>query len=398
MTAFRYEALDGRGAMRKGVLEADGARQGRAQLRRQGLVPCRLEPAQPAAGGGAALRLSLRRRALVLQQLATLLGARLGVDRALEVLIFQAPPQEREALASVRSDVLGGSSLAQALERFPRAFDEIERTLVAAGEASGQLPEVMRRLADYAAARASLQSSVGLALLYPLVVTLVAAAVMTVLLVQVVPQVAQATAAAGVPLPALTRAMIAAGDAVRAAGAYAILGAILAAVLLRRAWRRPGLRGRVHARLLAVPLLGPLLRADASSRMAETLAMLTGNGVPMLKALRASAGVVRWLPMRQALQRCEEWVREGVALSRALERTGQFPPLLVHLAASGEASGTLGSMLERAAQAQRQGVEQGVQALARVLEPVLVLAMGALVLLIVLAALLPILDLNLVLH
>jgi general secretion pathway protein F len=398
MAGYRFEALDQAGKLRRGVLEVDSLRQGREQLRSKGLWPLELNPIVRNSGG---LRLPRRRGltsaqlSLLMRQFATLLGAKLTLEQTLNALVEQAESQNlREVLAGLRGEVLAGQSLAGAMQKFPRAFSGMVCTLVAAGEQSGRLGEVLARLADYAEQRQALRSKVGLALVYPLIVTAVAASVIVVLMTYVVPQIVGVFAHGKQALPWLTRALIAVSEFAQASLGWWLAGAALAGVLAWRALQRPALRLRFDAALLRAPLIGPLVRGVNAARFSSTAAILVNSGVPVLAALHAVAGVVGNLPMRQAVEQTERMVREGGGFSRSLARTGVFPPLLVHLAANGEASGELGAMLERAAASQAQDLEQRVAVLTSVFEPLLILVMGAVVLLIVLATLMPIIELN----
>ncbi|MDE3011298.1 MAG: type II secretion system inner membrane protein GspF [Pseudomonadota bacterium] len=406
MAGFRYEALDAHGRLKRGVLESDSPRQARAQLREQQLNPLHVEALGQAgakAGSGAAggARLPLRggigraTLALLTRQFATLLGAGLTIEQTLNALVEQAESDAvRRVLAAVRGEVLAGHPLAQALAAHPRDFPELYRTLVAAGEASGQLPQVMLRLADYTEDRQALRSKVALAFVYPAIVTLVAILVVTGLLTWVVPQVVQVFRNTHQQLPLLTRLLIAASDFLRGWGWLLVVLLVVAIVVFLRALRDEDFRLRWHALLLRIPVAGRLIRGLNTARLASTLAILVSSRVPLLTALSAGVGVVGNLPMRRALVEAERQVREGATLSRALAASRMFPPVMVHLIAGGESSGTLDSMLERVATVQTQEVENRVAILTSLLEPLLILAMGAVVLLIVLAILLPIFDLN----
>jgi len=404
MAGFRFEALDADGRLQRGVLEVDSARQARLLLRERGLWTLEVDAlAHPAPRAGAGLRsrsswrggLSASQLSLLMRQFATLVGANLTMEHALDALIDQADTQAaREVLAGVRGEVLAGQSLARAMERFPRAFPEMYRTLVGAGEQSGQLPQVMMRLADYAEQRQALRNKVGLVLIYPFIVTAVAAIVIVVLLTYVVPQVVGVFQHSNQTLPFLTRALIAVSDFMNATIHYWLAGLAAAGALFYSALRRPTFRHRFDALVLRLPVAGALVRATNAARFASTLAILVQSGVPVLAALRAAAGVVSNLPMRRAVEQTERMLAEGGGLSRSLARTRMFPPLLVHLAASGEASGDLGGMLERAAASQNRELEHRVAVLTSLFEPLLILGMGAVVLLIVLATLLPIIELN----
>ncbi len=404
MAGFRYEALDASGRVRRGVLESDSPRQARAQLRELQLNPLSVESLATAASaarqgrtGGLRFGGGIGRAALALltRQFATLLGAGLTIEQTLNALVEQAETEAvRRVLAAVRGEVLAGHPLAKALAAHPRDFPELYRTLVAAGEASGQLPQVMLRLADYTEDRQALRSKVVLAFVYPAIVTLVALLVVTGLLTWVVPQVVQVFRNTHQQLPLLTRLLIAASDFLRAWGWLLLLALAGGVVLFLRALRDDAVRERWHGLLLRLPVVGRLIRGLNTARLASTLAILVSSRVPLLTALTAGVGVVANLPMRRALVEAERQVSEGASLSRALAASRQFPPVMVHLIAGGESSGTLDHMLERVALIQTQEVENRVSIMTSLLEPLLILAMGAVVLLIVLAILLPIFDLN----
>ncbi|OJZ18299.1 MAG: type II secretion system protein GspF [Thiobacillus sp. 65-29] len=401
MGAFRYEAYDAAGRLHRGVLEADTARQLRARLREQGLLAADVAAVSASTLTQRGSRWHWRRGlsgtqlSLVTRQFATLLVAGLPVEQTLNALIEQADDDyPRQVLAGVRAEVLAGHSLARALQKYPRVFSELYVTLVAAGEQSGRLGEVMERLADYAESQQALRQKVGLAFVYPVIVTLVAGAVVLGLLTYVVPQVVNVFQNTNQTLPWLTRALIGLSDFLRASAWLWLILIGVAAWAARRALARPGPRLRFHRWLLRLPLVGTLVRGINSAQLASTLAILVGSGVPLLAALQAGAGVVGNLPMRQAVEEAARRVREGGSLSRALGAGKLFPPMLVHMIASGEASGRLAHMLERAAAQQEREMENRVLALSSLLEPLLIVLMGGVVLVIVLAILLPIFEMN----
>jgi general secretion pathway protein F len=402
VSGYRYEALAADGKVRKGVLESDSPRQARAKLREQGWLPVEVEAiAAEAAAGSVRKRFARRRRlgaavlAMLTRQLATLLGAGLTVEQTLSALIDQSDRDgERQLLAAVRGDVLAGQSLARALGRHPAAFPAVYLTLVGAGERSGRLPEVLARLADYTEEREQLRGKVALAFIYPALVTIVAVAVVIGLLVYVVPQVVQVFQNTSQALPFLTRALIALSNFLRVYGGFVVIALAGAAFALRSALAVPSIRARWDRRVLRLPVVGPLVRGLNTARLAATLAILVGSRVPLLVSLRAGAGVVSNVPMRGALEDAATRVQEGASLSRSLGASRLFPPLMVHMIASGEASGRLGDMLERTAIQQTRELERRVAAFVALLEPLLILVMGAVVLAIVLAILLPIFELN----
>jgi general secretion pathway protein F len=406
MAGFRYEALAATGRVQKGVIESDNARQARAWLREQGLTPVEVEPIAQGTPEGrgqksaAPRRTGLRRLsasalALITRQLSTLLGAGLTVEQTMNALIEQAESEgQRQLLAAIRSDVLAGQPLARSLANQKNIFPEVYRTLVDAGERSGKLPEVLMRLADYTEDREVLRGKVQLAFIYPALVTLVAICVVTGLLTYVVPQVVKVFQNTNQTLPFLTRAMIWTSDALRHGWPF-IIGAIVAVVLVFRSLMKfPATRSRWQRMLLKLPLVGPLYRGMNVARLASTLAILVGSRVPLLTSLKAGTGVVTAIPMRDALDEAGQRVQEGASLSRALAVSKLFPALMVHMIASGEASGRLAEMLERTATQQSRELERRIDAFVTLLEPLMILVMGGVVLVIVLAILLPIFELN----
>ncbi|UCF74377.1 MAG: type II secretion system inner membrane protein GspF [Betaproteobacteria bacterium] len=397
MEAFQYEALDAAGRTVSGIVQADTPRQARSQLRAQGLLPSAVNPVrardrarQPWARGIASNELSL-----VTRQLATLLASGLTVEQSLGALIEEAAtPITKEVLSGVKSEVTGGLSLAGALGSYDKSFPDFYRALVHGGEESGALPTVLQHLADYLDARQALKQKTGLALLYPILVSLVAISIVTGLLVFVVPQIVQVFQQSRQSLPMLTRVLIAISDFLNVAWPYIAVAGIGAVLAARQALRRDGPRRSLHALLLRTPWLGTLIRGVNTSRFASTLAILVGGGVPLLSALNSGARVMTNMVMREAIEAAAERVREGESLARALGATRAFPPLTIHLVASGELSGRLEQMLQRAAQLETQALERRLAVFLTVLEPVMILVMGGIVLLIVLAILLPIIEIN----
>jgi general secretion pathway protein F len=399
MPGFRYQAYNVEGKLHKGVLEADSARQARAQLRDQGLTPYRVEVIaanDPAAGARfRPVSLSATQVAQLTRGLASLLEAGLTVEQAFNALIEQAEQERpRQVLAALRGEILAGNTIAKALGSFPGTFSELYRTLVAAGEASGQLPRVLARLADYLEDRHQLRSRLALALVYPAIVTGVALVVVGALLVYVLPQVVQVFQHAHQQLPLLTRALIALSAFLKATWPAIVAAIVVAAVALRFALRRAASRAVLHRIAYRAPLVGRVLRHLDAARLAATLSILVGSRVPILQALEAGTGVMTLLPMREALTTAARGVREGMPLARSLGATKAFPPVMVHLIASGETSGRLDEALERAARQQQNDLAIRIAAFAALFEPAMILAMGGVVLTIVLAILMPIFQLN----
>ena len=399
MPGFRYQAYNVEGKLHKGVLEADSARQARSLLRDQGLTPYRVEviAANDPAGGSRfrAVSLSSTEITQLTRQLASLLEAGLTVEQAFNALIEQAENERsRQVLAALRGEVLAGSTIAKALSAFPNVFPELYRTLVGAGETSGQLSRVLTRLADYLEDRQQLRGRLALALIYPSIVFVVALGVVGALLIYVVPQVVQVFQHAHQQLPILTRVLIAFSSFLQATWVAWIALAAVTGIALHLALKRPASRAAIHRFLWRMPVVGRLLRNLDAARLAATLSILVGSRVPILQALEAGTGVMTLTPMREALATAARGVREGMGLSRALGATHAFPPVMVHLIASGEASGRLDESLERAARQQQNDIATRLAAFAAIFEPAMILLMGALVMFIVMSILLPIFQLN----
>src|SRR5712671_305843 len=306
------------------------------QLRARGLLPSIVGKVQKNSHHPWSRGLSSAELSLVTRQMATLLGSGLTMEQSLNALIEQAEkPMTREVLTGVKTEVTAGLSLAGALGAYEKSFPDFYRALVHGGEESGALPVVLQHLADYLDARQALKQKTGLALLYPVLVTIVALAIVTGLLVYVVPQVVQVFQQSRQSLPLLTRALIALSDFLRAAWPYIAVIVVGGALAARALLRRDAERRRWHALLLRTPWIGALIRGINTSRFASTLAILVGGGVPLLSALASGARVMSNMVLRDAVERSIERVREGASLARALGETKAFPPLLVHLVASG---------------------------------------------------------------
>jgi general secretion pathway protein F len=406
MPAFRYEAVDATGASKKGVVNADSARSARSDLRSQGLVPIKVDAiaSQVDASGAAARRgfgekLSTTELALFTRQLASLLEAGLPLEQAFTALLEQAErPYVRDLIASIRSEVMGGSSMSDALSRHPRDFQEIYRALVASGEQIGQLSRVLSRLADYIERRNALVQKVKLAFTYPAIVTVVAFLIVIFLLTYVVPQIVSVFANTKQKLPLLTVIMLAISDFVRNYGLIVLGVAIAAGVMIRKMLQNPDVKLRWHTWLLTAPLYGKFERSLNTSRFASTLAITTGSGVPILRALETSRDTLSNVAMRQLVEQASDSVREGASLARSLSAQKHFPPMLIHMIRAGEITGELPAMLDRAASAQESDLERRTLTIAGLLEPMLILAMGVVVLLIVLAVLMPIIEINQLVH
>ncbi|HKJ95588.1 MAG TPA: type II secretion system inner membrane protein GspF [Gammaproteobacteria bacterium] len=400
MAAFEYAALDPAGKERRGVLEGDSARGVRQQLRDQGWIPLDVEEVaerRPRAGalGTRRTRASSKELTLFTRQLATLLGAGSPLEEALRAAARQTEKASmRNLVTGIRARVVEGHSLAEGLAQFPRAFSELYRATVAAGEHSGHLDQVLERLADYTERRHQMRQTVAQALVYPILLLVVSVAVVIALLTFVVPKITRVFEDTGQTLPPLTRALIGLSGFLREYGIWLALAAAAVVVGFGLALRRPAFRRQVHTALLRLPLIGSFIRGLNTARFARTLSILAGSGVQVLEALRIAAEVISNIPMREAVTDAAVRIREGTAISTALERSGQFPPMMVHLIASGEGSGRLEEMLERAADTQEREVEATTGVMVSVLGPAAVLIMGVVVLLIVMAMLQPIFQMN----
>lgn len=399
MPAFEYTALDARGREKRGVLEGDAPRAVRAELRGKGLTP--LDVWEIADRGGARQLFSLKRGmsvtdlSLFTRQLATLSRAGLPMEEALKAVAEQTEnTRPQRIILGVRSQVVEGRNLAAALGVFPASFNPLFRATVAAGEQSGRLDEVLEGLADYVEDQQAMRQKVLGALLYPAFLSLVAVAIVIALLATVVPDLVRVFESIDAELPLLTRALIALSDFLRAWGWLLALGLAAGAVGAGYALHRDEVRREAQRRLLRLPLLGRFIRGVNTARFTRTLSILTRSGVPALDAMTIGADVVSNLPMREAVQRAAAKVREGEAIHRALGAERLFPPITLHMIANGELSGELENMLARAAEHQEREVETLRQGVMGIVGPAVILVMGGLVLLIVLAILLPVFDLN----
>jgi general secretion pathway protein F len=400
MPAYRFEAIDASGKSTSGLLDADNAKAARSQLRAQALVPLNVTPVS--SGGGAMTTKRFTRRvfgstalAVWTRQLAGLVGSGLPLERALTALADEAEdPRQRELVAHLRSEVNAGSPFARALAGAPREFDDVYRAVVAAGEQSGALGAVLERLADDLEERQALRSKLIGATLYPAIVSLIAIVIVVFLVTYVVPQVASVFTSSKRALPMLTTAMLGISAFVRSWGWLIVLLLAAGAAGLAAALRGEAFRERFDAGWLTLPLVGRLARGYNAARFSGTLAMLAGAGVPILKALQAAAETLNNRAMRSDAMDALVQVREGAPLASALAGKKRFPGLLSMFARLGEQTGQLPQMLARAANQLGGEVQRRALAVATILEPLLIVAMGVVVMLIVLAVLLPIIQLN----
>jgi len=398
MAAFEYLALDTNGRSCKGVLTGDSPRQVRTQLRGQGLYPVAVHAMQERSGTGVRSLFirapSTAGLALITRQLSTLVRAGMPLEQAMRALEDQVGRRLQSVVAGVRAQITEGASLSEALARFPGIFPDLYRAMVEAGEASGRLDEILERLADYTEQQHYMRQKLGVAMIYPVLLTVVAMAVVIALLTYVVPEVIRVFEHSGQQLPLLTRGLIASSDFLRSYGVVLVAGAAGLFILWGYLLRRPPVRFQWDKLLLGLPFIGVFIRTVNAARLARVLAILTDSGVPLLEALRIGAHVIRNVPIREAVQEAAMSVREGGRLHIALGKSGYFPSLLIHMIAAGEDSGELEKMLDRAAIHQERELNTRLMVATSLMEPVLILIMGGIVLMIVLAILMPIFEMN----
>lgn len=401
MPAFAYEALDAKGRRKEGMIEADSPRQARQFLREQGLTPVELTEAvervtqQTQHRRWFQPRISTGELALFTRQLATLVAAALPIEEALKAVAQQTEKARLSTLiAAVRTKVLEGHSLAEGMSTFPSVFDPLYRAMVAAGEKSGHLETVLNRLADYTEQRQQMKNKLLQAMIYPVILTLVAISVIAILLATVVPKVVEQFVHMKQELPFSTRFLMGASDVVHGYGLWFLLLTALALIIWRSWVAKPANRRRYHAAILRLPVIGRVSRGLNTARFARTLSILNSSAVPLLEGMHISGDVLSNDEAKIKVSEATERVREGSSLRAALEQTKLFPPMMLHMIASGERSGELDNMLERAADNQDREFESQVNIALSIFEPALVVSMAVVVLFIVLAILQPILQLN----
>ncbi|MCG6968619.1 MAG: type II secretion system inner membrane protein GspF [Gammaproteobacteria bacterium] len=399
MGAFEYTALDARGRERNGVLEGDAARQIRQQLREQGLTPLSVQEVQQREAKSRKTlfvrSISPTDLALITRQWATLVRSGLPVEEALRTVAQQAEkPRLKSMMMAVRSRVMEGHTMASALGDFPHVFSELYRATIEAGEQSGHLDVVLERLADYTESRQVMSQKMSQAMIYPVMLTVIALGAVGFLLTYVVPKIVKVFEGIGQELPILTRGLIATSEFFKDNWLLILVALVVLVSGFIYLLRFEQFKIRYHHFLLRLPLVSRLVRGLNAARFARTLSIVAASGVPILDGLRIAAQVVTNLPMRRAVDEAASKVREGSAIHKALDASKYFPPMTVHLIASGEASGNIEEMLERAAESQEREMQALTEGLLGIFEPVLILLMGGVVLVIVLAILLPIFDMN----
>lgn len=401
MSAFEYIALDQKGREKKGILEGDSARLVRQQLREKNLVPLTVTEVKKQSASKKNnvfvfnQKINTTELALMTRQLATLSRSGIPLDEATATVARQSiKPKIKKLLLGVRAKILEGHTLADGLRDYPHIFSEMYCATVAAGEQSGHLDVVLERLADYSEQRQQIQQRMKLALIYPIILTVMSILVVSGLLTYVVPEVVKVFSDTGQELPWLTIALIAVSDFMQVWFIYLLLAMIAGLAAFKKIIQKPVFRKRYHQLLLKLPLVGNLILGANSAQFSRTLSILAASGIPILEAMRIAVKVMDNIPMREAVEDASQQVSEGGSLSSTLEKSGYFNPMLINLIASGEATGQLEQMLERAAMNQERELETTLAMLMGLLEPLLIVAMGGVVLIIVLAILLPVLDLN----
>ena len=408
MAAFEYVVLDAKGRQKKGTLEGDSARQVRQKLRDEGLVPISVESTvqntrerdektgnMRAMRGGSRHSLPTLDLSVFTRQLATLVQAGLPVEEALKAISKQSDkPKLRSIVLAVRSRVVEGHTLATGLSDFPRAFPEIYRATVSAGEHSGHLDLVLEQLADYTESSHDTSRKVKGALIYPVVLVSFSLLIVIGLLNFVVPKMVSVFESSGQALPGLTVGLIAVSDAIQNYGIYMLLVIIAVVMGARYFLKQPLIRFRAHRLLLRMPVVGRLSQVINASRVANTLSILSRSGVQLVEALSIAAQVTTNVCIRKAVQDAAVMLREGSSLNRSLEQSGHFPPMMIQMIASGESSGELDSMLTRAARAQDRELQSSISTIVSLFEPLMMMFMGVVILVIVLAIMLPVISMN----
>ncbi|HFC93622.1 MAG TPA: type II secretion system protein GspF [Leucothrix mucor] len=400
MPAFEYTALNAKGQQESGMLEADTARQVRQILRDGRLTPLQVEEIEQKEDSSGtkvkrAGKIKPAELALFTRQLATLMQSGSPLEEALNICAKQTERKNlRHIISAVRSRVLEGHSLAGGLNQFPSVFPNMYRATVDAGEQSGHLDGVLDRLADYTEDRQELQQKMSTAMVYPIILISLSIAIVAGLLAFIVPQIVGVFENMGKELPAMTKMIISLSDFIVEYGLYLLAVIILIIIAFKRIIKIPKWEYRYHSFLLRVPGIKKMVRGLNTARFARTLSILASSGVPILDAMSISSRVVQNVPMRKAIDKAAVKVREGKAIHKSLEQSGYFPPMTIYLIASGENSGTLDDMLERAAVQQERETDSMMTGMLSLFEPLLILIMGSVVLIIVLSILMPILNLN----
>ena len=399
MTAFEYVALNENGSAKKGILEGDSSRHVRQLLRERGLTPVDVTVTRANTQSGGWFqwwrRIPPMELALITRQIATMVGAGLAIEEAIQAVVQQSSSRKATSvLMTVRGNVMQGQSLSAALGEFPQTFTPMFRATVAAGEQSGYLDTVLENLADYLERSYETRRNVEMALYYPVILLVCAIAIVILVMTYVIPDIVEVFDTSGATLPAITSVLIATSDVLRAYGWIMLLGLIGFFALFNISLRQSGFRLAWDRFKLGVPVLRWLVRSSSASRYASTLAILGKSGVPLVEAMRIASEIVSNVWINSRLSEAVAKVSEGSSLRNALDATGNFPPIFLHMIASGESSGTLDELMAKAADFQQRELERRVETLVQLFRPFMLLVMAGIVLLIMLAMLLPILNMN----
>jgi len=404
MAAFHYTAIDASGTRKKGIIEADSAKHARQLLREKNLMPLDMSAAHGKGEKTFSTFLNSSRKqsvtvkelSLMTRQMATLLSAGLPIEEVLAAVSEQTEkPRSKGLILSVRSKVLEGHALASALRDFPDAFSNLYCSTVAAGEKSGHLDIVLQRLADYTEQQYAMRQKIMHALIYPVIMIFVAIGIVGFLLEFVVPKMIAVYSNTGQQLPEMTQILIAISTGIQSVGLYVLIVLFACTILFRyRMKKNMAFREKMHRLFLRIPVVGNAIKVVNTARFSRTFAILSSTGVPVLEAMTISSALITSLPIRKAVSEAVNRVREGANIYLALKQTTYFPPMSIHLIASGESSGQLDTMLERAANNQEGDIARLIETSLALFEPAIILLMGGIVLFIVLAVLLPIFQLD----
>ncbi|WP_299265949.1 type II secretion system inner membrane protein GspF [uncultured Psychrosphaera sp.] len=401
MAAFEYKALDNKGKTKKGMLEADTAKQVRQQLRDKGLIPIDVSQSsqkEKQAEAGISLfqaKISASDLALVTRQLATLVGSALTIESALLAVAEQCDkPRLKRTIMAIRSKVVEGYSLAEGMKEFPYIFDHLFRSMVSAGEKSGHLDEVLNRLADYTEKRQETKSQLTQAMVYPIMLTVFAIGIVTFLLASVVPKIVGQVMKSGQELPGSTQLLLSLSDFILNYGIFLAIFIVAGIVVFQRMLKRPKFRLKFDKKLLKLPLIGKVILGVNTARFARTLSILTSSAVPILEGMTISGEVLSNAHIKKAVIEASDNVREGASLKSSLENSKTFPPMMLHMIGSGEKSGELEQMLKRSADNQDNELDAIVKISLSLLTPLIVAVMAGMVMFIVMAIMQPIMQMN----
>lgn len=401
MAAFEYKAIDAKGKNKKGIIEADTAKQVRQQLREKGLTPLEVNQAsqkEKSAQTGFSLfqaKISANDLALITRQLATLVGSALTIEASLLAVAEQCDKAHiKRTIMAVRSKVVEGYSLAEGMKEFPHVFDHLFRSMVAAGEKSGHLDEVLERLADYTEKRQATKSQLRQAMIYPTMLITVGILIVGFLLTSVLPDIVKQIAKADQALPGSTEFLLSVSAYIKAYGLVTAIGLLTALIVVQRLLQQPALRLRFHRSLLNFPVLGKVIRGVNTARFARTLSILTSSAVPILDGMKISGEVLSNSYIKAGVLEASDNVREGASLKSALDQTKIFPPMMMHMIGSGEKSGELEQMLRRSADNQDAELDALLKLTMSLLSPLIVAVMAGMVVFIVMAILQPIMQMN----